>query len=472
MAEYKVDTLIIGAGIGGYISAIRLGQLGIKALVVEKEKTLGGVCLNWGCIPSKSLINAAKAFEKTTTTNVKMGIHVENVSIDWNKTQEWKKTVVDSLTNGVAQLLKGNGADHLFGTATFTSKTTADVLGSDGQNHKVTFKNSIIATGSSPVQIPGFEFDHKLILDSTDLIELKTIPKSLILIGGGVIGLELGTVYAKLGTKVTVVEMMDQLLPGTSKDVATLVERKIKRHKADIFLNAKAKSWKKSGKEVELTFEFEGKDQTVSAEMIAVVVGRKPNVKGFGAEKIGVELTDRGFIKTNDNLQTSVSNIYAVGDVVGQPMLAHKAAKEAEIAAENIKGHSYSVKDIKVIPGVIFTDPEVGIAGITEDDAKKLGRKIKLGKFPFAALGRAKSTGDIEGFIKIVADEKSERILGVEIVGPSASDLISEAALMIEMGASLDDVHLTIHPHPTLGEGMMEAAKAAKGEAIHILNPK
>lgn len=472
MVEHNVDTLIIGAGIGGYVSAIRLGQLGIKSLVVEKDKTLGGVCLNWGCIPSKSLINAAKAFEKTTTTNVKMGIHVENVSIDWNKTQEWKKTVVDSLTNGVAQLLKGNGADHLFGTATYTSKTTAEVLGSDGQKHKVTFKNSIIATGSSPVQIPGFEFDHKLILDSTDLIELKSIPKSLILIGGGVIGLELGTVYAKLGTKVTVVEMMDQLLPGTSKDVATLVERKIKRHKADVFLNAKAKSWKKAGKEVELTFEFEGKDQSVSAEMIAVVVGRRPNVKGFGAEKIGIELTDRGFIKTNDKLQTSHSNIYAVGDVIGQPMLAHKAAKEAEISAENIKGHAYSVKDIKVIPSVIFTDPEVGIAGITEDDGRKQGKKIKLGKFPFAALGRAKSTGEIEGFIKVVADEKTERILGVEIVGPNASDLISEAALMIEMGATLDDVHLTIHPHPTFGEGIMEAAKAAKGEAIHILNPK
>lgn len=472
MAEYNVDTLVIGAGPGGYVAGIRLGQLGIKTLVVEKGKSLGGVCLNTGCIPSKSLIQAAKTYEKTTTSSLKMGIIAEKVSIDWSKTQEWKKGIVDSLTSGIAQLLKGNGVDHLFGTATLTGKTSADIVGADGAKHKVTFKHAIIATGSSPIQIPGFEFDHQLVLDSTDLLELNHIPKSLILIGGGVIGLELGTVYAKLGTKVTVVEMMDQLLPGTSKDVAQLVERKIKRHQADVFLNAKAKSWKKSGKEVELTFEVGGKEEKVTAEKIAVVTGRRPNIKGFGAENIGIKLTDRGFIEVNDRLQTSVPTIYAIGDVVGQPMLAHKASKEGEIAAENIKGHAYSTKDSKVIPGVVFTDPEVGLAGLTEDEAKKQGKKIKVGKFPYGALGRAKSASEIEGFAKIVADASTELVLGVEIVGANASDLISEAVLAIEMGARLDDIHLTIHPHPTFGEIMMETAKAAKGEAVHILNPK
>lgn len=472
MSVLTYDTLIIGAGPGGYVAAIRLGQLGIKTLVVDKDKALGGVCLNWGCIPSKSLIQMAKTYEKTLTGTEKMGIKVTGASFDWAKTQEWKNGIVDSLTSGIAQLLKGNGVDHRFGTATLTSSTTADFVEKSGEKFTIQFKNCIIATGSSPVQIPGFTFDKKFVVDSTDLLELKAVPKSLVLIGGGVIGLELGTVYAKLGTKLTVVEMMDQVLPGTSKDVAQLVERKLKRNKADIFVSAKAKSWKQVGNEAELTFEVGGKDQTVSGEMIAVAVGRRPNSKGFGGENIGIKLTDRGFIEVNEKLQTSVPNIYAIGDVVGQPMLAHKASKEGEIAAENIAGHKYSTKDIQVIPGVIFCDPEVGLAGLTEDEAKKQGRKIKVGKFPYGALGRAKSTGDIEGFARIVADAETERVLGVEIVGTNASDMISEAALAIEMGATLDDIHLTVHPHPTLGEIMMETAKAAKGEAVHILNPK
>ncbi|NUQ81202.1 MAG: dihydrolipoyl dehydrogenase [Bacteroidetes bacterium] len=472
MAELNVDCLVIGAGPGGYVAGIRLGQLGVKTLVVEKDKALGGVCLNWGCIPSKSLIQMAKTYEKTVSGNEKMGIKASGVSIDWGKTQEWKNGIIDSLTSGIAGLLKGNGVEHRFGTATLTSATTADLVEKSGEKHTIRFKNCIIATGSSPIQIPGFTFDHKRIVDSTDLLELKEIPESLILIGGGVIGLELGTVYAKLGTKLTVVEMMDQVLPGTSKDVAQLIERKLKRNKADIYTSAKAKSWKETSQGAELTFEVGGKDQTVTAQMIAVAVGRRPNSKGFGAETIGVKTNDRGFIEVNDKLQTSVPTIYAIGDVVGNPMLAHKASKEGEIAAENIAGHKFSTEDTHVIPGVIFTDPEIGLAGMTEDEAAKKGREVKVGKFPYAALGRAKSTGDIEGFAKIVADAKTERILGVEIVGTNASDMISEAALAIEMGATLDDIHLTVHPHPTLGEIMMEAGKAAKGEAVHILNPK
>lgn len=472
MSAYSVDTLIIGAGPGGYVAAIRLGQLGIKTLVIEKDKALGGVCLNWGCIPSKSLIQMAKTYEKTMTSNIKMGITAEKVSFDWSKTQEWKNGIVDSLTGGIAQLLKGNGVEHWFGTATFVNPNLASVLLNDGTSKQVNFKNCIVATGSVPVQIPGFSFDHHMILDSTDLLEMKTLPKSMIIIGGGVIGLELGTVYAKLGVKIFVVEMMDQVLPGTSKDVAQLVERKLKRHQAEVFLSAKAKSWKKVSKQVELTFEVGGKDQTILADHICVAVGRKPVTGSFGGDKIGLKLTERGFIQVDEFLKTNHPHIYAIGDVIGQPMLAHKASKEGELAAENIKGHQYSTKDINVIPGVIFTDPEVGMVGITEDDAKKQGLKVKVGKFPFAALGRSKSTGDIEGFAKIVADDTTERVLGMEIVGPNASDLISEAVLAIEMRARLDDIHLSVHPHPTFGEIIMEVAKAAKGEAIHIMNVK
>ncbi len=471
MEQLNVQTLVIGAGPGGYVAAIRLGQLGQKVLVVEKEKNLGGVCLNWGCIPSKSLIQMAKSYENTIVKNKKMGIIAHKVEIDWEQTQKWKDKTVRSLTGGIAQLLKGNGVSHLEGIAKLTSPHQAQVTNSKGEIFEVNFEHAILATGSSPIEIPGFSFDHKNILDSTDLLELKSIPKSMILIGGGVIGLELGTVYAKLGTKVKVIEMMDQLLPGTSKDVAKVVEDKFRKYQSDVFLSARAKSWKEAGDQVELVFEHEGNNKRVVADFICLAVGRKPNSQGWGAENIGLAIDERGFVMVNDCLQTNHPHIYAIGDVVGQPMLAHKASKEGEMAAENICGAHYSTEDIQTVPGVIFTDPEVAIAGITEDEALAEGLSIKVGKFPYAASGRAKSTNETEGFVKIIADTE-EVVRGVEIVGSHASDLISEAALAIEMSALLDDIALTTHPHPTLGELMMEAAKVAKGEPVHILPPK
>ena len=373
MAEKTVDTLVIGGGPGGYVAAIRLGQLGVKTLVVDKDRAFGGVCLNWGCIPSKSLIQMAGAYDKTQNLYPKMGVIVDSVSVDWPKTQKWKNTIIQTLTKGISGLLKGNGVDQILGTATLTSPFGAEITTQDGEKHTVKFKNAIIATGSRPRTIPGFEFDHESILDSTDLLELMEIPKSLILIGGGVIGLELGTVYAKLGAKLTVIEVMDQLLPNiVSKDVASIVQKKLKKKGADIHLNARAKSWKKVGNQTEVTFECDGKEHKVQADFISVAVGRGANVDSFGAENAGITI-ENGFIKVDDQLRTSQKHIFAIGDVVGQPMLAHKASKEGEIAAENIHGENYSTDDIQAIPSIIFTDPEIATVGIIEDKAEKDG---------------------------------------------------------------------------------------------------
>lgn len=472
MAEKIVDTLVIGGGPGGYVAAIRLGQLGVKTLVVDKDRAFGGVCLNWGCIPSKSLIQMAGAYDKAQNLYPKMGVMVDSVSVDWPKTQQWKNSIIQTLTKGISGLLKGNGVDQILGTATLMSPFTAEITEQDGEKHTVKFKNAIIATGSRPRTIPGFEFDHECILDSTDLLELMEIPKSLILIGGGVIGLELGTVYAKLGAKLTVIEVMDQLLPNiVSRDVAGVVQKKLKKKGADIHLKARAKSWKKVGKQVEVTFECGGKEHKVVADFVSVAVGRGANVDSFGAENAGITI-ENGFIKVDHQLRTSQKHIFAIGDVVGQPMLAHKASKEGEIAAENIRGHNYSTDDIQAIPSIIFTDPEIATVGMIEDEAQKKNLSCKVGKFPYAASGRARSTGETDGFVKVIADANSEIVLGVEMVGGHASDLIAEAGLAIEMTAELDDLSLTVHPHPTLGELIMEAAKVAKGEPIHTLPKK
>ncbi|WP_372367654.1 dihydrolipoyl dehydrogenase [Candidatus Uabimicrobium sp. HlEnr_7] len=468
MSEKTVDTLVIGGGPGGYVAAIRLGQLGIKTLVVDKDRAFGGVCLNWGCIPSKSLIQMAGAYDKTQNLYPKMGVLVDSVSVDWPKTQQWKNTIIQTLTKGISGLLKGNGVEQILGTATLTSPYSAEIV-TKSEKHTVKFKNAIIATGSTPRSIPGFDFDHESVLDSTDLLELMEIPKSLVLIGGGVIGLELGTVYAKLGAKLTVIEVMDQLLPNiVSKDVSDVVHKKLKKKGTDIHLKAKAKSWKKVGNQVEVTFECKGKEHKVQADFVSVAVGRRANTDSFGAEKAGIVI-EKGFIKVDDQLRTSQKHIYAIGDVVGQPMLAHKASKEGEIAAENIHGESYSTDDIQAIPSIIFTDPEIATVGLIEDQVIKDKTPYKVGKFPYASSGRARSTGETDGFVKVIAEKESEIVLGVEMVGGHASDLIAEAGLAIEMTAELDDLSLTVHPHPTLGELIMEAAKVAKGEPIHTL---
>ncbi len=472
MAEQRVDVVVIGSGPGGYVAGIRLGQLGVKSIVVEKE-TAGGVCLNVGCIPSKALIHAAKTFEKMGKSG-DLGIVLSAPpTVDMAAMQKWKNGIVVKLTNGVKQLLKANKSEIVKGTASVT-KAGADgyavKIEAAGATQTILTKNVIVATGSSPIEIPGFATDQDRILDSTGALALTEVPKRLTVIGGGYIGLELGMVYAKLGSKVTVVEALDTILAGIEPDCVQVVARKLRKMGVEVLLQAKAKSWEDKGDRAVVTVDTkDGGTATIDADKILVTVGRRPNSKGLGLERLGVKLDEGGFVVVDKQLRTNVPGVYAIGDVAGGMMLAHKASKEAEVAAEVIAGHKAAM-DVRCIPAVVFTDPEIAGCGMSEAGAVRAGHEVKVGKFPFAALGRALSVNDTDGFFKVIADAGSGEILGLHIVGNGASDLISEGALAIEMGAVLHDVGLTVHPHPTLGEGVMEAAKAALGEAIHLVN--
>jgi dihydrolipoamide dehydrogenase len=471
MPEQRFDAVVIGAGPGGYPAAIRLGQLKVKTAIIEREY-IGGVCLNVGCIPSKAVIHAAKTFEKLGKAD-ELGIGISGKpTIDMAKLQTWKGGVVTKLTSGVRTLLKGNGVEIVEGTAKLEKS------GPDG--HRITVsgkagtqtiiaKNIVIATGSRPLEIPGFKVDQQRILDSTGALALTAVPPRMIVIGGGYIGLELGMVYAKFGSKVTVVEATGGLLGTMDKDCVAVVARKLKKMGVEVMLDTKAKSWEDKGDRAVLTVELAGnKTATVDADKILLSIGRRPNTENLGLEAVGVKL-ERGFIVSDDHLRTNVGGIYAIGDVIGGMMLAHKATKEGEVVAEVIAGHKAAF-DVRTIPAVVFTDPEIATAGLTEDEAKAKGHTLKVGKFPFAALGRALSVNDTDGFVKVIGDAKTGELLGVHIVGNGAGDLISEAALAIEMGAVVDDLRLTVHPHPTLSEALMEAAAVALGEAVHVIN--
>jgi dihydrolipoamide dehydrogenase len=470
MAEVKkYDAVVIGAGTGGYPAGIRLGQLGVKAVVVEKQYA-GGVCLNVGCIPSKALIHAAKMFDKARHLG-DLGIKIAGApEIDLAATQKWKEQVVGKLTGGVKTLLKANKCDYVEGTATIVAPGVVEVARAGGEPLRLEAKSVVVATGSVPIQIPGFTFDGKRVIDSTGALALAALPKRMVVIGGGYIGLELGTVYAKLGTRVTVVEALPQLLTGVEPDCVKVVAQKLKKLGVEVMLSTKARSWEDKGDRAVVTLQTEsGGTAQLDADVILVTVGRKPVTGGLGLEKLGVKVDERGFILTDKQQRTNVAGVYAVGDCTPGPMLAHKATKEGEVVAEVIAGKK-SAMDVRTIPAVVFTDPEIATTGLTEEQARAGGRKLKIGKYPFAALGRALSVNDPDGFVKIIADAETEEVLGVHIVGGQASDLISEAALAIEMGAVLHDLSLTVHPHPTMPEALMEAAAAALGEAIHIVN--
>jgi len=475
MAKESYEAIVIGAGPGGYVAAIRLGQLGIKTLCVEKEYW-GGVCLNWGCIPSKALIAASGLAHKVRNSS-EIGIEVEGLKVNVAQMQKWKDGIVKKLTTGVKSLVEGNGADVAFGSAKLVSSSEVEVTGEDGE--KTTYEASkgiIVATGASIINIPGFEPDHETIIDARDAVSLQEAPESMLIIGGGIIGMELGMVYQKLGTKLTVVELMDQLLPGTDKDVLRVVQKHFTKgdNPAEVLTKSKAKSCEvKDGKAKVVVETGDGSEKTFEVEKVLVCVGFKPNSKDLGLEDVGVKLDDRGHITVDNKFQTNVPGIYAIGDVTGHPYLAHKASKEGEIAAEVIAGHKGALNDVVAMPAAIFTDPEIATVGLTENEAKKQGKKVNIGKFPFAASGRAMAVTETDGFIKVLTDpENDDKVLGVTIVGPEASDLISESALAMEMHAYAEDVALTVHPHPTLGEGVMEAFKAALGEAVHIMNRK
>lgn len=466
MSNTHYQAIVIGAGPGGYPCAIRLGQLGIKTLVVEKQYW-GGVCLNVGCIPSKALITAGKRLHEIQSAEI-MGLKVSGeVSVDMEALQTWKSSITDKLSGGVKTLLKGNKVDMIGGSAKITGKGQVTVTDPDGGTQVYTADHIVLATGSSPIEIPGFSFADGPILDSTKALDLSEVPNHLIVIGGGYIGLEMGSMYAKLGAKVSVVEMQDQVLPGFDPDVVKVVARKLKKSGINVYLKTKALGWEATDGGVALDIETPKGKERLEGDKILVTVGRRPNSKGLGLEELGVEL-DGPFVKVDKQLKTNIPGLYAIGDLVGNPMLAHKATHEGEVLAEVIAGHNVQY-DARTVPAVVFTDPEIAAAGLDEPTARAQG-EIKVGKVPYAAVGRSLTTGETDGFYKVIIDAETHRVLGITIVGSHASDLISEAALAIELDAEALDIGLTIHPHPTLGEGIMEAAKAALGEAVHVLN--
>ena len=461
------QAIVIGAGPGGYPCAIRLGQLGIKTIVVEKEYW-GGVCLNVGCIPSKALINASNTYQEMVNAEA-LGFTVTGeVLVNMERLQAWKQSVVDKLTGGVRTLLKANNVSMMQGTARLVSRNEVEVATEEGTK-RITADNIVICTGSSPIQIPGFSFADPPVLDSTKALALDRIPRKLVVIGGGYIGLEMGGVYSRLGTEVTVVEMMDQLLPGFDPDVVKVLSRRLKKEGVRTRLKTKALGWEQADDGILVRVQGpDGTEEKLDADYVLVTVGRRPNTANLGLEELGIEM-DGPFIKVDDKMRTNLPGVYALGDVVGNPMLAHKATHEGEIAAEVIAGKPVQY-DARTVPAVVFTEPEVATAGLTEPEAKAQGINYTVGKVPFAAIGKAIANHATDGFIKVLIDAETKLILGVTIVGHHASDIISEAALAIEMSAEALDVGLTIHPHPTLGEGVMEAAKAALGEAIHVVN--
>jgi dihydrolipoamide dehydrogenase len=460
----KTEVCVIGAGSGGYVAAIRLAQLNKKVILIEEDK-LGGVCLNYGCIPSKAMISASSFFNKIKRAS-KIGINAGKVTIDFKKMQEWKDEIVSKLNKGVEFLCRKNNVKIVKGTAFFESSNRLKVTNGKDISY-IDFEKAVIATGSKPVELPAFKFDSRKIISSRDALSLKDIPKRLVVIGGGYIGLELGTVYAKLGSKVSIIESEEQLLPGFNKNIVDVVQKNLEKLNAEIYLNARAN--KIENNKVAVDSKEKGKI-LMETDKILIAVGRYPNTKNLGLENTQVKSDANGFIKVDKSLMTDDKNIYAIGDVSIGPMLAYKASSQGKFVAGIIAGKKENYEEL--VPAVVFTDPEIAVVGLSEEEAKNKGIKVKTGKFPFSASGRAMTKNEAEGFVKIIADEKNDKILGAEIVGSEASDLISEATLAIKMNATLEELASAIHPHPTLSESLTEAAEAAMGKAINIFNLK
>ena len=471
-AKMSVNTVVIGAGPGGYVCAIRLAQLGVETLLIEK-RDLGGVCLNVGCIPSKALISASKLVHQIREAE-EMGVLAGSVDIDLEKMVAWKAGIVGKLTSGVGHLVEGNGAQILRGAAEFKGPRSLVVTGADGATTEVSFENAVIATGSVPTEIPGFEIDGEYVVSSTEALAWTTAPERIVVIGGGYIGMEMGGVWQRLGSEVTVVEYADRILPGFAKDLSRPVARRFKALGGKIMAGTKARGWEKrkgGGVSIAVTDLKSSKVSTLDADVILLTVGRRPMSAKLGLDAAGVATDERGIITVDGAQRTNVSHIYAIGDVAGEPMLAHKGSKEGEVAAEVIAGKAAAF-DVRGIPAVVFTDPEIAGVGMTEDEAKAAGHKVTVGRFSFAANGRALSLNDADGFVRLVFDADTEVLLGGQIVGPEASNLIAEIGLALEMGALASDLALTIHAHPTLSETVMEASAAALGHAIHALGKR
>ena len=467
----KTQLAVIGAGPGGYTAAFLAADMGMQVTLIDKQVNPGGTCLYWGCIPSKAYLHVAKLLnEAKEATN--WGVDFGEPKIDIDKLRSFKEKVVAQNTGGTGQLVKQRKINYIQGEAKFNSSNSVTVNKVDGGTEEVTFENAILATGSLPANIPGLTIDSPLVMDSTDALELEDIPKRLLVVGGGVIGMELGSVYAALGSKVTVVELMPSLLPGADKDLVNVFQKSIEPKFEKILLKTKVARLEDTGKVLKVKLEGEDLEDTeLEFDKALISIGRSPVTKNLGLENTKIELTERGFVKVDQKRQTNDPNIYAIGDIVLGPMLAHKASAEGKVAVEAIAGHKVAFEPA-AIPGVVYTDPEVAWSGLTEIEAKEKGIKVEVARFPWAASGRARTMDRTDGLTKIIIDPETDRVLGVGIVGPGAGEMIAEGTLAIEMAALAKDVSLTIHAHPTLSETMMEAAEVYFGEATHLYRPK
>ncbi|GGK77447.1 dihydrolipoyl dehydrogenase [Haloarcula sebkhae] len=469
----STDVLIIGAGPGGYVAAIRAAQLDLDVTLVEKGE-YGGACLNRGCIPSKALLNGSELATEAGQAE-ELGIYADpTVALD--EMISWKDGLVDQLTSGIEQLCTAAGVNLMKGTAEFAHENKIRIVhqGEGQGSESLKFDHCIIATGSRPIEVPGFDFDDDRIVSSDGALNFETVPDELVIVGAGYIGMELATVYSRLGSDVSVIEMLEQALPSYQEDIASIVRRRAERLGVDFYFGYTADSWAESEGEAVLTAvptdeAAHDSEIELTADKILVAVGRRPVTETLGIEAVGVETDAQGFIPTDSRCRTNKEHIFAVGDVAGEPMLAHKGSKEGEVAAEVIAGEPAAV-DYRALPAAVFTDPEIGTVGLTEDEAANEGITPVTGEFQFQASGRALTANRTEGFVRIVAAKETERVIGAQIVGPEASELIAEIAVMIEMGAKLQDIGSTVHVHPTLSEAVMEAAQNARGKAIHRQN--
>ena len=472
----QTQLAVIGAGPGGYAAAFYAADLGMQVTLIDPAVNPGGVCLYRGCIPSKALLHVAKVLSEAQHAE-QWGISFGSPKIDLDRLRAFKTKVVNQLTGGLGQLSKQRKITYIQGTAAFRDAKTLEITKDGGATDTLTFEHAIIATGSHPAKVPGLSIDSPRVMDSTGGLELPDIPKSLLVVGGGYIGLELGTVYASLGTKVTVVEMTDGLLPGADRDLVNILAKRIESICEAVLLKTKVVGMKEGKNGITVAFEastgsgqveVEKKEQTF--DRVLVSIGRRPNPMP-GIEKTKVGVNQRGFIEVDEKLQTAEPSISAIGDIVGEPMLAHKASHEGRVAVEAIAGHKVAFEPL-AIPAVVFTDPELAWCGLTEGDAKKQNREVTIARFPWGASGRSLTLDRSDGVTKLVIDPKTERILGVGIVGPGAGELIAEGVLAVEMGANATDLKMSIHPHPTLSETLMESAEVFFGQATHVYRPR
>jgi len=474
LAEHQVDSVVIGAGPGGYHAAIRLGQLGKSVICIDRDE-VGGVCLNWGCIPTKALLHVGEVTRHINHA-AEIGIKVPQAQIDREGVAKFKTDVVNANVGGIKTLFKANNVAFAYGSAAFIAPKQVEVKSKDGKTETYTAKEAVvIATGSAPIDVKAWPRDGEYIINSDDAVQLRRIPKNLLVIGGGVIGLEFATVFTRMGAKTLVIEAMPQILTGTDLEIGKTMLRILKKQGVDIMLSTTVGDIKKDGKVVKATFKGEGtggKDETRDFDMVLVAVGRKPVTDGLNLQAAGLKTDDRGFITVDAQLRTKISGVYAIGDVTGMPLLAHRAMKQGVIAAEVISGDRSAAFDPVAIPNCVYTDPEVATVGLSEEEAKAAGHEVRTGKFPLAASGRARTMNETDGLIKLVGDAKSDQLLGMHIVAPQAESLIGEGVIALEMGATIEDIGLSIHPHPTLTESIMDAAELMHNKAIHLVNPK